>query len=89
VTQYAAIKELLILSRKIKELWIFGPLGRQDPDRMAKEEQISENVMSIVESWNKLQGTKLMDLAEQNGGKWEPLGEGDNAETHASAAPVG
>lgn len=57
---------------------------------MAKDERISENVMSIVGIWNTLQATKLKGLAETNGGSWEPLGEGGDGETQTSgtAAPV-
>lgn len=51
---------------------------------MAKDEKISENVMSIVDIWNKLQAAKLTGLAEQNGGSWEPLKEGDNGEPQTS-----
>ncbi|OAR01353.1 hypothetical protein LLEC1_07780, partial [Akanthomyces lecanii] len=34
---YSSVKELITLSRKIKELWVFGALGQQDPSRAARE----------------------------------------------------
>ncbi len=69
--QYSSVKELLTLSRKIKELWVFGPLGNEDPDRKSKEEQIDRDVRQVSELLNGLQAANMKGLAERNGGTWE------------------
>ncbi|KAL7920922.1 hypothetical protein ACQKWADRAFT_297092 [Trichoderma austrokoningii] len=70
---YTSIKEFLTLSRKIKELWIFGPLGTQDQDRRAKEEQLDQDVTRVSELLNVMEASKMKSLAEGNGGTWQPL----------------
>ncbi|OAQ69918.1 surfeit locus protein 5 subunit 22 of mediator complex domain-containing protein [Pochonia chlamydosporia 170] len=75
----SSIKDLLSLSRKIKELWVFGPLGQGDPDRKAKEAQIEEDVSQVSALLNGLEGGRMKELAERCGGSWDVLGKDDAA----------
>lgn len=68
---------MLTLSRKIKELWVFGALGQQDPSRKAREAQIERDVTTVAELLNGLEATKMKTLAEEQGGSWEPLRKED------------
>ncbi|OAA50362.1 hypothetical protein NOR_00812 [Metarhizium rileyi] len=77
----SSIKDLLSLSRKVKELWVFGPLGRGDPDRKAKEAQVEEDVAQVSALLNSLEGRKMKELAERCGGSWEVLGKDDASTT--------
>jgi hypothetical protein len=77
----SSIKDLLSLSRKIKELWVFGPLGQDDPDRKAKEAQIEEDVAQVSALLNGLEAQRMKVLAEGCGGSWEVLGKDDAATT--------
>lgn len=61
------------MSRRIKELWVFGPLGRDDPDQKAKEEQITKDVKKIAQVLDGMEGTNMTALAERLGGSWGPL----------------
>ncbi|KAM0517493.1 hypothetical protein ACHAPE_005025 [Trichoderma viride] len=70
---YTSIKEFLTLSRKIKELWIFGPLGTEDQGRKAKEEQLDQDVSRVSQLLNQMEASKMENLAESNGGTWQPL----------------
>ena len=67
------------LSRKIKELCVFGPLGQGDPDRKAKEAQIEEDVSQVSALLNGLEGGRMKELAERCGGSWDVLGKDDAA----------
>ncbi|KAG5976825.1 hypothetical protein E4U55_007192 [Claviceps digitariae] len=70
----SSIKELLTLSRKIKELWIFGSLGQGDPEQKAVEAQMEAHVGQVAELMNGLEGSKMGELAARWGGTWEVLG---------------
>ncbi|KAK7428572.1 hypothetical protein QQZ08_004832 [Neonectria magnoliae] len=70
---YTSIKELLALSRKVKELWVFGPLGRGDPNARAKEDQIDRDVTAVAALLDSLETRGLKDLAQSCGGDWEAL----------------
>ncbi|GJN69204.1 surfeit locus protein 5 subunit 22 of mediator complex domain-containing protein [Purpureocillium lilacinum] len=85
---YSSIKELLTLSRRIKELWVFGPLGKADPDRIAKEAQIERDVAAVAELANGLEGADMRALAERHGGAWERLTK-DEPERIAGGAAAG
>ncbi|KAJ6783238.1 hypothetical protein PWT90_01156 [Aphanocladium album] len=74
---YSSVKELLTLSRKIKELWVFGALGQQDPSRKAKEAQIERDVATVAELLNGIEAAKMKTLAAGQGGAWEPLRKED------------
>ncbi|QPH02416.1 hypothetical protein C2857_006625 [Epichloe festucae Fl1] len=69
----SSIKELLTLSRKVKELWVFGPLGQGNPEKKAKEAQIDEDVAQVAALLNGLEGRRMAALAERCGGSWEVL----------------
>lgn len=71
--QNSSIKELLTLSRKIKELWVFGSLGQGDPEKKVKEAQIDEDVAQVAALLNGLEGRRMAALAERCGGSWEVL----------------
>jgi hypothetical protein len=73
--QNSSIKDLLSLSRKIKELWVFGPLGQGDPDRKEKEAQVEQHVAQVSELLNGLDGQRMTALAEKCGGEWQVLEE--------------
>ncbi|KAL5087152.1 hypothetical protein Trisim1_008074 [Trichoderma cf. simile WF8] len=83
---YTSIKEFLTLSRKIKELWIFGPLGTEDSDRKEKEEQLDQDVNRVSELLNQMEASKMKSLAESNGGAWQPLVREEMESTIAAAA---
>ncbi|KAJ6446750.1 surfeit locus protein 5 subunit 22 of mediator complex domain-containing protein [Purpureocillium lavendulum] len=83
---YSSIKDLLALSRRIKELWVFGPLSKADPDRVAKEAQIERDVASVAELINGLEGADMRALAEQHGGTWERLTKDDPQAAGGAAA---
>ncbi|PCD38365.1 hypothetical protein AU210_006839 [Fusarium oxysporum f. sp. radicis-cucumerinum] len=65
---YESIKELLALTRTIKELWVFGPVDRADEHRKEKEEQIDRDVAEITTLFNKIDANAMRELAEKNGG---------------------
>lgn len=70
---YTSIKEFLTLSRKIKELWVFGPLGIEDDDRKLKQDQLDRHVHRVADLLNAMEASRMKDLAESNGATWEPL----------------
>ncbi|KAG5925435.1 hypothetical protein E4U42_004290 [Claviceps africana] len=70
----SSIKDLLTLSRKIKELWIFGPLGQGNPEQKAVETQMDADVAQVAALMNGLEGRKMEELAARWGGTWELLG---------------
>ncbi|KAH8176479.1 surfeit locus protein 5 subunit 22 of mediator complex domain-containing protein [Sarocladium implicatum] len=82
---YSSIKELLALSRRMKELWTFGPLGREDPDQRAKQEQLDENVRSAHRLLCEVEKGDLESFAKKFGGTWEA---GTGEETTATTAPA-
>ncbi|KAF4119327.1 Surfeit locus protein 5 subunit 22 of Mediator complex [Geosmithia morbida] len=90
---YSSVKELLSLSRKMKELWVFGPLGGDDADaRARREERIETNVGRVADMLGRLQDDKMRSLAEEWGGSWAPLktdgGENQNQNQTQLAATV-
>ncbi|KAM0218990.1 hypothetical protein ACHAPA_003686 [Fusarium lateritium] len=83
---YDNIKELLALSRTIKELWVFGPLDRADTHRKEKEELIDRDVNDVARLLDNLDANSMRSLAECNGGTWEPQGEAASSSTAATVA---
>ncbi|KAM0299426.1 hypothetical protein ACHAPM_007467 [Fusarium culmorum] len=75
------IKELLALSRTIKELWVFGPLDRADGHRQEKEVQIDRDVQEVSRLMDNFDMKAMRELAGQFGGTYEP-----QAATAATAA---
>ncbi|KAJ4141647.1 hypothetical protein NW768_000863 [Fusarium equiseti] len=69
---YDNIKELLALSRTIKELWVFGPLDRADAHRQEKEVQIDRDVNEVARLLDSFDMKTMKELAERNGGTYEP-----------------
>jgi hypothetical protein len=63
-SQYSSIKELLTLSRKIKELWVFGPLS----DGAQKE---GVDVSRVAELLGAMEARGMGALANGLGGEWE------------------
>ncbi|KAM4057239.1 surfeit locus protein 5 subunit 22 of mediator complex domain-containing protein [Hirsutella rhossiliensis] len=70
---YSSIKELLALSRRIKELWVFGPLGKGDPDHQAREAQLDRDVAQVSSLLNGIEAADMKALAERHGGVWARL----------------
>ena len=70
--QYGSIKELLTLTRKMKELWVFGPLGKDDQGSKAKEEEIDRDVRQVASLLSNLEASNMKELAEKYGATWEP-----------------
>ncbi|KAL6870156.1 hypothetical protein ACO1O0_001492 [Amphichorda felina] len=81
---YSSIKELLTLSRKMKELWVFGPLGRDDQGSRAMDEQIRQDVTQVAALLAGVEAKGMRELAEKSGGSWEPVrtddGEGQQVQ---------
>ncbi|KAM0324432.1 hypothetical protein ACHAQA_008214 [Verticillium albo-atrum] len=68
-----SVKELLALSRRLKELWLFGRLGDEDEQAKAQAEQLDKDVVRVAELVNSIQGKQYTQLAEDNGGSWAPM----------------
>lgn len=85
------MKELLALSRRMKELWAFGPLGGGDPDQRAKEEKLDGDVRKTYELLCGIEKGGLEDVVKKYGGTWE-AGNGEEeiaAAATTTAAPGG
>ncbi|POR32808.1 Uncharacterized protein TPAR_06998 [Tolypocladium paradoxum] len=85
---YSSIKELLALSRRIKELWVFGPLGSDDADRKAKEAQIERDVARVSGLLNGIEAASMKELAGRHGGAWERLTRNEGETSAAVPAPA-
>lgn len=83
--QYDNIKELLALSRTIKELWVFGPLDRADAHRQEKEVQIDRDVNEVARLLDNFDMKTMKELAERNGGTYEP--QASSSATGPATAP--
>ncbi|KAG6039568.1 hypothetical protein E4U41_002413 [Claviceps citrina] len=70
----SSIKDLLTLSRRIKELWVFGSLGQGNPEKKAVEALIDADAAQVADLMNRLEAGKMRELAERCGGSWEVLG---------------
>ncbi|KAI6778851.1 uncharacterized protein J7T54_000507 [Emericellopsis cladophorae] len=66
---YSSIKELLTLSRRMKELWVFGPLGGRESQGM--EERVRDDVKRVGELLGDIEGGRAKETAEAMGGSWE------------------
>ncbi|KAF5026680.1 hypothetical protein F66182_1229 [Fusarium sp. NRRL 66182] len=85
---YDNIKELLRLSRTIKELWVFGPLDRTDTHRQEKEERIDHDVTEVARLLDNFDANSMRALAERCGGTWELQGEAVPAPAASSSGPT-
>ena len=74
------------MSRRIKELWVFGPLGSIDADRKAKEAQIDRDVAQVSDLLNDIEGADMQKLAGTHGGTWERLTKNEGEAAPAPAA---
>ncbi|KFA66076.1 hypothetical protein S40285_08142 [Stachybotrys chlorohalonatus IBT 40285] len=70
---YSSVKELLTLSRRIKELWVYGPLARDDPTRQAKDLHIDEHVGHVAGLLSAMDTAAMARLAAEVGAEWQPL----------------
>lgn len=70
---YSSVKELLTLSRRMKELWAFGPLG----GREGESERVEGDVRKVVELLGDVERRGVRTEAEWWGGKWEELKVGE------------
>ncbi|PNY29724.1 Uncharacterized protein TCAP_00360 [Tolypocladium capitatum] len=70
---YSSIKELLTLSHRVKELWVFGPLGSHDADRRAKEALIERDVARVSALLDGIEAASMTELAARHGGAWQRL----------------
>lgn len=68
----------------MKELWVFGPLGRDDQGSRATDEQIRQDVTQVAALLAGVEAKGMRELAEKSGGSWEPVrtddGEGQQAQ---------
>ncbi|KAI8317102.1 hypothetical protein K4K59_011010 [Colletotrichum sp. SAR11_240] len=81
---HTSVKDLLALSRRLKELWLFGKLGAGESDARIQADKLQADVVRCAELLNAIQETRYSGLAAAAGGKWAPIGRQDAA---AAAAP--
>lgn len=67
----------------MKELWVFGPLNKEDPDQKAKEDQVERDVQRVAALLGDVEARNMKELAERNGGEWQPMRD------EAAQAPEG
>ncbi|WYZ40870.1 hypothetical protein EsH8_IV_001211 [Colletotrichum jinshuiense] len=87
---HTSIKDLLALSRRLKELWLFGKLGQGEGDARIQANKLQADVVRCAELLNAIQETRFAGLASAADGKWTPMGkpEAPPAEGGAAAAPA-
>ncbi|KAJ0304573.1 hypothetical protein COL516b_005934 [Colletotrichum fioriniae] len=83
---HTSIKDLLALSRRLKELWLFGKLGQGEGDARIQADKLQADVVRCAELLNAIQETRFAGLAAAAEGKWVPMGRGDGASGEAGAA---
>lgn len=81
------MKELLALSRRLKELWLFGRLGDEDELAKAQAEKLDQDVVRVAELVNSIQGNRYTKLAEENGGVWAFMSAA-NSRNEVTEAPL-
>lgn len=59
------------MSRRIKELWVFGPLNHSDTQSQAQEDQIDRDVSEVANIIDTIDANAMKKLAERCGGTWE------------------
>ncbi|KXH65249.1 hypothetical protein CSAL01_10831 [Colletotrichum salicis] len=85
-SQHASIKDLLALSRRLKELWLFGKLGQGEGDARIQADKLQADVVRCAELLNAIQETRFAGLAAAAEGKWVPMGRPDAASGEGGAA---
>ncbi|SPO01079.1 uncharacterized protein DNG_03826 [Cephalotrichum gorgonifer] len=65
-----ALKDLLALSRRIKELWVFGPLASHEAANRQVAGDLERDVLQVAALANSLEAGAMNSLATQNGGVW-------------------
>ncbi|KAJ0329245.1 hypothetical protein COL5a_004481 [Colletotrichum fioriniae] len=83
---HTSIKDLLALSRRLKELWLFGKLGQGEGDARIQADKLQADVVRCAELLNAIQETRFAGLAAAAEGKWVPMGRGDGVSGEAGAA---
>ena len=78
--QNTALKDLLALSRRIKELWIFGPLESDQASTRQQADDLERDVQQVAKLINDMEESTMIRLATQHGGTWKEkpkeLGQG-------------
>ncbi|KAF6823764.1 cell cycle control protein [Colletotrichum plurivorum] len=82
--QHTSVKDLLALSRRLKELWLFGKLGQGERDARIQADELQADVVRCAELLNAIQEKRYAGLAAEAGGSWAPIGRQDAA----AAAPA-
>ncbi|TQN66525.1 hypothetical protein CSHISOI_08920 [Colletotrichum shisoi] len=83
---HTSIKDLLALSRRLKELWLFGKLGRGEGDARIQADKLQADVVRCAELLNAIQESRYAGLASAAGGKWAPTGRPETASAYAEGA---
>ncbi|KXH44431.1 hypothetical protein CNYM01_07292 [Colletotrichum nymphaeae SA-01] len=83
---HTSIKDLLALSRRLKELWLFGKLGQGEGDARIQADKLQADVVRCAELLNAIQETRFAGLAAAAEGKWVPMGRADGASGEGAAA---
>ncbi|KAK1718104.1 hypothetical protein CaCOL14_006809 [Colletotrichum acutatum] len=76
---HTSIKDLLALSRRLKELWLFGKLGQGEGDARIQADKLQADVVRCAELLNAIQETRFAGLAAAAEGKWVPMGRADGS----------
>ncbi|KAL2110976.1 hypothetical protein VUR80DRAFT_481 [Thermomyces stellatus] len=66
-----ALKDLLALSRRIKELWVFGPLASHDASTRRQADSLERDVLRVATLVNSLEQGAMTSLATECGGVWK------------------
>lgn len=85
-SQHTSIKDLLALSRRLKELWLFGKLGQGEGDARIQADKLQADVVRCAELLNAIQETRFAGIAAAAEGKWVPMGRADGASGESAAA---
>ncbi|KAF4782906.1 hypothetical protein HER10_EVM0004166 [Colletotrichum scovillei] len=83
---HTSIKDLLALSRRLKELWLFGKLGQGEGDARIQADKLQADVVRCAELLNAIQETRFAGIAAAAEGKWVPMGRADGASGESAAA---
>ncbi|KAH7374466.1 hypothetical protein B0T11DRAFT_268618 [Plectosphaerella cucumerina] len=86
-----SIKDLLALSRRLKELWLFGRLGGEDDLAKQQAETLEQDVVRCAELVNSIQAHRYGQIAAENGGELKSVAATGEAQIGLAAgdAPRG